>query len=208
MEKLIIIGAGGYSKSVIDSLNYEQYELIGFIDNYTLKETHLGYPIIASNIDDIKNANQYVYFIAIGDNKNRLRWYNKLIKRELHVISVIDKTALVSNNSRLDKGCFIGKMAIINSGVIIGENCIINTKSLVEHGCRIGSNSNVSTNAVLNGDVCIGNATFVGSSSVVNGQIKIGNNVIIGSGTVVINNVEDNVTLVGVPGRIIRKGEI
>lgn len=32
-KKLILIGAGGYAKSVIDSLNLDKYEIVGFIDD-------------------------------------------------------------------------------------------------------------------------------------------------------------------------------
>ena len=34
MEKLIIIGAGGYAKSVLDSVDYFNYEMVGFLDEY------------------------------------------------------------------------------------------------------------------------------------------------------------------------------
>ncbi|HDZ6839067.1 TPA: shikimate dehydrogenase, partial [Mannheimia haemolytica] len=48
-EKLILIGAGGYAKSVLDSLDHEQYEFCGFIDNFKPEgSVHLGYPILAS----------------------------------------------------------------------------------------------------------------------------------------------------------------
>ncbi|MFU2132506.1 shikimate dehydrogenase, partial [Gallibacterium anatis] len=34
MKKVICIGAGGYAKSVLDSLDKDQYEFYGFIDNF------------------------------------------------------------------------------------------------------------------------------------------------------------------------------
>ncbi|MGK3503315.1 hypothetical protein ACSLO3_27965, partial [Escherichia coli] len=41
----IIFGAGGFSKSIIDSLNHKHYELIGFIDKYK-SGYHQSYPIL------------------------------------------------------------------------------------------------------------------------------------------------------------------
>ena len=38
------------------------------------------------------------------------------------------------------------------------------------------------------------------------GNITIGNNVKVGANAVVIHNVPDNVTVVGVPGRIVQRG--
>ncbi|HDL5459675.1 TPA: shikimate dehydrogenase, partial [Mannheimia haemolytica] len=72
-EKLILIGAGGYAKSVLDSLDHEQYEFCGLIDNFKPEgSVHLGYPILASTIDCFSKRDNYHYFICIGNNSYRL----------------------------------------------------------------------------------------------------------------------------------------
>lgn len=205
-KNLILIGAGGFAKSVIDSIDEKKYNIEGFVDNIK-SGSHLGYKIYANNLDDLENKENYCYFIAIGDNVKRTYWYNEVVKRNLEVINVIDKTAILSENITFGRGIFIGKLAIINSDARIGENVIINTKALVEHGCRVGNNVNISTNTVLNGDVVIKNNCFIGSSSVINGQITIDENSVIGSGTVVIKDIEKNVVVAGIPARIIRRIE-
>ncbi|XEH06094.1 hypothetical protein NMD85_11210 [Edwardsiella tarda] len=45
MKKLIIIGAGGFAKSIISSIDREKINLIGFIDTYK-QGKHQGYPIL------------------------------------------------------------------------------------------------------------------------------------------------------------------
>lgn len=204
MKKVIFIGAGGYSKSAIDALSLYNHQIEGFIDDYKEGE-HLGYKILGKCIEDIPIPQNYEYFISIGDNEKRKKWYDILKSKNLSLINIIDSTAILSNNVEIGLGCFIGKMAIINSDVIIGNNCIINTKALVEHGCRIEDHVNISTNSVLNGDVSIKNSAFVGSCSVVNGQLLIGERAIIGSGAVVIRNVDKDSTVVGVPARKIKE---
>lgn len=206
MKKLIIIGAGGYAKSVIDSLDFTQYEMCGFIDELKGEGSHLGYPILANSLDRIENANDYVYFIAIGNNKSRYNWYMRLKQNSLRIISVIDKTAIVSSKAQLEEGCFVGKLAIINSCVQVGANCIINTKALIEHGASLGNHVNISTNSVLNGDVQVGDGSFIGSCSVVIGQLQVGKWSTVGAGAVVIRNVGDSITVAGVPAKIIKEG--
>ena len=200
-KKLIFIGAGGFAKSVIDSLDLDEYEIVGFIDDVT-KGEHLGYKILGNSF----NSQNYYFFVCIGDNKKRTIWYNKILEKGLEIINIIDKSAIVSKNIRIGKGIFIGKLAIVNSDVTLGNNIIINTKALLEHGTLVGDNSNVSTNSAVNGDTKIGKGCFIGSSSVLNGQLTIGDGALIGSGTVVIKDVKENTTVVGVPGRVI-KGE-
>lgn len=205
-KNLILIGAGGFAKSVIDSIDEKKYNIYGFIDDIK-GGTHLGYPILANNLDEMMEKETFSYFISIGDNDKRTFWYNELAKRNLEIINVIDKTSILSSNITYGRGLFVGKLAVINSDVRIGENVIVNTKALLEHGVRVGHNSNISTNAIINGDVVIGESTFIGSSSVVNGQLVIGKNSTVGSGSVIIKNVEDNSIVAGVPARLIRRKE-
>lgn len=205
MKKLIIIGAGGHAESVIDSIDKEEYNVVGFIDEFTLEKSISGINVIGKFLYDIDNVMEYSYFVAIGNNLDRKRWFNELIRNKLEIINVIDKTALISENVEIGRGCFVGKMSIINAGAMIGDNVIINTKSLVEHGSKIESHVNLSTNAVLNGEVYVKECAFIGSSSVTICQKTIGKNAIIGAGAVVINDIPDNVTAVGVPAKVIKQ---
>jgi len=205
MEKLVLIGAGGYAKSVLDSIDMYNYEMVGFIDEFSTKKKHLGYPILSNNLDNFPNSEKYVYFIAVGNNKNRKVWFDRLIDRNLRIINVVDKSAIISPRAEIGTGCFVGKMAIINSMAVVGNDCVINTKALIEHGCHIGNHVNLSTNTVLNGDVVIGDGSFIGSSSVTIGQLHIGTWSTVGAGAVVIRPVSDNITVAGVPAKIIKK---
>ncbi|WP_373767267.1 acetyltransferase [Glaesserella sp.] len=204
-KKVVFIGAGGYAKSVLDSLDTAQFEFCGFIDSFKPVGTlHLSFPILAENIESFAERDQYAFFISIGNNEHRLEKFLKLQRFNCEIINVIDKTALISSYSTLGIGVFVGKMAIINSGVTIGDDVIINTKSLVEHGCKVGNHSNISTNTTLNGDVIVEDYCFVGSSSVVTGQLRIGESAIVGAGAVVIRNVEPRTVVAGVPAKFIK----
>lgn len=206
MEKLIIIGAGGYAKSVLDSIDYYNYEVEGFIDEFSNKIEHLGYKIISNSLDEIVDREKYYYFIAIGNNERRKIWFEKLVNNNLKTMNIVDKSAIISPQAKIGTGNFFGKQSVVNSKAVVGNNCIINTRALIEHGCNIGNHCNISTNTVLNGDVYVGDGSFVGSSSVTLGQLKIGSYSTVGAGAVVIKDVEDKVTVAGVPAKIIKEG--
>lgn len=206
-NKLIIIGAGGYAKSVLDSLDYDSYELVGFIDERLVRNEHLGYSVLAHNLNDINDKDDYCYFIAIGDNVKRKKWYDRLKENDLKIINVIDKTSMVSSRATIGEGCFIGKMAIINSCATIGNDTVINTKSLVEHGCTVENHANISTNTTINGDVVVGEGTVLYSGVTVIGQRSVGNWSIVGAGAVVTKNIPDNVVAVGIPAKVIKENK-
>ncbi|MEW0517773.1 NeuD/PglB/VioB family sugar acetyltransferase [Escherichia coli] len=203
-KKLIIIGAGGFAKAVIDSLDYDEYVLEGFIDS--LKSgMHQGYPIVGHSLSDIRLPTDYYYFIVIGNPDDRALWLRQIQDLNLDTINVIDRTAIVSTRSSIGTCIYIGKMAIVNCDSQLEDGVVINTRALIEHGNYISYCTNVSTNVVLNGDVYVGEKSFIGSCSVVNGQIKIGKSTIIGSGSVVIRDIPDNVVVAGPPTRLIRE---
>lgn len=208
MEKLVIIGAGGYSKSVLDSVDKYNYQLIGFIDEFTDKKVHLGYPVIANSLEEIpeNELKEMRFFIAIGNNRSREKWYKVLKARSLKIINVIDPSAIISEKAKLGTGVFVGKMAIINNQAVVGDDCIVNTKALIEHGCTVKNHVNLSTNSVINGDVVIDEGSFIGSCSVTLGQLKIGKWSTIGAGSVVTKNIKSNVTVAGVPAKFLKKG--
>lgn len=82
---------------------------------------------------------------------------------------------------------------VINPNVTIGENCSIG------HGVIIGTAGDGTSRAPV-----IGNNAFVGSRSIIIGPITIGNNVRIGANAVVNRDVPSNVTVAGVPAKIVR----
>lgn len=205
-KKVIFIGAGGHAKSVLDCLDKEKYELVGFIDNYKVG-IHCGVPILGKGLNDIDELHNYNYFVSIGDNRNRKIWFDELCRRGLEIINVISSKAVVSLNAKLGKGIFVGHFAVINSGAVVDDDSIVNTMALVEHECHVGRHCHISTKSVINGGVVVKDDVFLGSGATVNGQLVIESNVTVGAGTVVIRNIKRNVTAVGNPARIIKERE-
>ena len=201
-EKIIFIGAGGHSKSVLESIGDNQ-ELVGYIDD---KKTgyFCGKRIFGKKITDIEGFDEYSYFVTIGDNKARKSWFQAVKSMKLSLTNIIDKTAIISKNVVIGCGNYIGKGVIINSGVHIGDDNILNTRSIIEHECQIGSHTHISTNSVVNGNVVVEDDVFLGSSSVVIGQLVIKKHSIVGAGAVVISDVDGDSVYVGVPAKKIK----
>jgi serine O-acetyltransferase len=100
-------------------------------------------------------------------------------------------------------GAKIGERLFIDHGmgVVIGETCVIGDDVVIYQGVTLGGTGKEKGKR----HPTIGNHVVIGSGSKVLGSFKIGNNSNIGSNAVVLREVPDNCTVVGNPGRIVRR---
>ncbi len=100
-------------------------------------------------------------------------------------------------------GATIGKRFFIDhaTGVVIGETTIIGDDVCIYQNVTLGG---VSTNKGKRHPT-LGSRIVVGAGAIILGNITIGDDVRVGAGSVVVKNVPDNCTVVGVPGRIVRR---
>lgn len=95
-------------------------------------------------------------------------------------------------------GASIGRNFFIDHGVgvVIGETAVIGDNVTIFHGVTLGGTGKDKGKR----HPTIGNNVFIGSGAKILGNINIGNNVKIGANAVILKDVEDNSTVVGVPG--------
>lgn len=206
--KLIIVGAGGHFRSVYDSLDKSLYESIVILDKDNKKwgKSINGVKVIG-DIKCVKKLIEEGYdycFVAIGDNSIRRKYTEIFIKNKLKFINIIDKSAIISKQSSIGVGNYIGKNVIINTEAIIGDYCVLNNMSLIEHDCVIDNFSFVSPAAVMTGGVKLNMMSFIGTGTVINPYLTIGKNTTIGSNSTVTKNIEDNAVAYGTPCEVIK----
>lgn len=205
-EKIAIIGYSGHSYVVIDIIESCGLKIFGYFDKnkkdynpYSIE--YLGDENDTSALEILKSRN---WFVAIGDNRIRYNIITSLLSKGMHKpLTISHKNSTISKSARIGYGTMLAAGAIVNPLATLGNGIICNTGSIIEHECRIGDFSHIGPGAVLAGNVQVGEMTFIGANSVVKQGIIIGRNVTIGAGTVVINDIPDNVTVVGNPERII-----
>ncbi len=100
-------------------------------------------------------------------------------------------------------GAVIGRRFFIDhgDGVVVGETAIIGDDVLLYHQVTLGGTSLEKTKR----HPTLGNNVLVGMGAAILGPITIGDNCRIGANAVVNKDVPPNCTVVGIPGRIVRR---
>lgn len=111
------------------------------------------------------------------------------------LLEIINHRLGVKLGFTIPKNIFGPGLCFVHYGTIVVSN-----RAKVGKNCRIHPSTSIGD---YNGAPHIGDNVYIGPGSKIFGNIRIGNNVAIGANSVVNNDVPDNVTIAGVPAKII-----
>jgi len=212
---MIVIGAKGFAKELLEDLVSEKYSYnesnLYFFDNISkdISKKLFNKFIIITSFTEVKNTfnnNLPEFSIGIGNPKYRKKLSNEFEKMGGKLTTIISQNAtLGSFNNQIGTGVVIRNGVQITNNIVIKKGALINLNCTVGHDSIIGEFVELSPNVNISGHCKIGNLTSIGSGSTILPNIKIGKNCIIGAGSVITKNIPDNSVVVGVPGKIIRQ---
>jgi sugar O-acyltransferase (sialic acid O-acetyltransferase NeuD family) len=209
--RVLILGAGEQGRVVLNILQYDkEFQIIGFIDvcdNKQIWGTQVkGIEVLGglSLLPKFYKDKAEACIVAFGDNKRRVELAHQAKKIGFLLINAIHPSAVISKCVTLGEGIVISPNVTINPDANIGNNVIINTGAIIEHDCVIEEGVHIAPGVHLAGGVKVKEKAFVGIGATIIDNLTIGKNSIIGAGAVIIDDVPDDVTVVGVPGKIIK----
>jgi sugar O-acyltransferase (sialic acid O-acetyltransferase NeuD family) len=213
--KIIIIGAGGHSKVIVDIIQNEQkYKIAGFIDNnLPIGHKVLDYKVLGKE-EEINNLiNEQEIFggvIAIGDNFIRSNVEKKIkqLCNEFKFINCIHPKSNIAFNVVMGEGNVVMAGATINTSSEISNHCIFNTNCSIDHDNRIANFASIAPNGVTGGNVEVGEFSAIGIGATVKQNVSIGYNCIIGASSLVNKDTKSNSVYYGIPAKFIRNHEL
>lgn len=210
-NKILLIGGGGHCRSVADCLLAAGNHMeIGIVERPGIvSQSTNGIPVVGCD-DDLPRllsegwTEAVVTLGSVGDPARRRVLFLHLKELGFHLPVVADPTAIISSDTEIGEGTFLGKRTVVNAGTRIGACAIINTGAVLEHDCSIGAFAHISPGTVLCGGVTVGEGTHVGAGSVVRQQIQIGAGSLIGIGSSVVSDVPPNCMAYGTPCKVVK----
>lgn len=207
MKKLIIAGAGGFGREV---LNYaldvqeksDEWKVYGFINDIkeALDGYNVGYPIIGTIKEHIPQEDE-VFICAIGDSETRLRICRDLKSKGAKFISLIHPTAFIGHRSTWGDGLIMAPKTHVATDVKLGSFITMNGCSGIGHDVVAEDGCTLSSFCDVTGFCHLEEGVYMGSHACLKPNTRVGKYSKIGMGAVVIKNVPANVVMFGNPAK-------
>lgn len=204
---VIVLGAGGHAKVLIDMLRLRGHEILGIADADAGKHgtTHAGCRVIGGDDAVLQHDPARIRLVnGVGSTDRpqaRRRLFDDFRRRGYVFQSVTHPSTVIAGDTVLEEGVQVMAGAVIQPGSRIGMNAIVNTAASVDHDCTIGAHVHLAPGVVLSGNVRVGAGTHIGTGACVIQGIAIGENCVIGAGAVVLEDIPAGMRAAGVPAR-------
>ena len=212
MEKIVIVGAGGFGREVkmlIDQINSVShiYDFLGFYDDGHEKKTVINYNKVLGSIEDLVKINAKINVVIAIGLPNVKRIIVEKLKTNSNIIfpTLIHPSVLIGHEFvSIGKGCIICAGNIITCNIEIKDFVILNLMCSVGHDTTINSFASFMPSVNISGEVIIHEEVYVGTGAKIINQLEIGRQTIIGAGAVVSKSLPEKCTAVGIPAKPIK----
>jgi len=148
MDRIIIIGAGGHGRVVLDIIRAAgTYEPIGFLDgNPELTGRHIdGLEVLGtpSILETLKKQGVMGAIIAIGDNGIRRKYAELVTATNIPLVNAIHPSANIADTASLGKNIVIASGALVCAHCQIGNSVILNTGCIVDHESIVANSAHL-----------------------------------------------------------------
>jgi sugar O-acyltransferase (sialic acid O-acetyltransferase NeuD family) len=209
MRDLVIIGAGGHGRElldIVDAINAiePRWRFLGFLADTVDSETErrvaardaavLG---PASEMTSLRCA----YVVGVGNPNARRRLDLAAEDAGGSPVELRHPTSLVGGASSFGPGCVLAAGAVVTTNVVLGRSVHLNVGASVSHDCVLGDYTILAPGARFAGGVHAGAGVDVGVGAVVRPEVHIGDGAVVGAGAAVVSDVDAASVVVGVPAR-------
>lgn len=212
MKDIIVYGAGGHAKAVIDTIEKAGlYRIAGLLDGYKPAGTiFYGYEIMGDESWLEESSNTISSgIVAIGDNWSRSSIAAKIADVHPHFtfITAIHPAASIAKGVCIGEGTVVMAGCVVNSDTSIGKHCVMYSQATVDHDSKLGSFVTLAPKAGTGGSVSIEDYSVISlGANVIHGK-TIGRHTVIGAGSTVLSDIPSYTVAYGTPAKVIRARE-
>lgn len=197
-DALVVFGAGGFAKSVIDLVRVAGgcRPVCVVDDSPEAPADVLGVPVVGSRAAlPVLRGHGLVLAAnavgALGRMQTRIDIHDHLRAAGFTLPTLVDPRAVVAGSATVGEGALVFAGAQICPAASIGAGTIVNTSAVVSHDCEVGRHVHLAPGCLLAGHVAVGDGTLVGMGVTTRVALRIGIGAIVGNGAVLLEDVPD-----------------
>jgi sugar O-acyltransferase (sialic acid O-acetyltransferase NeuD family) len=195
-KPVIILGAGGHAKVIMDILSQKKIKILGMAALHNSKKANYDFKTfsdeeVIANFDS-EEINLVNGLGSLPNDNKRYELSKKYLDFGFKFINIIHTSSIISKNTKILDGAQIMAGVIIGPGCKIGEGTIVNSQSSIDHDCEIENYSHICPGVVCSGNVRIGSFVHISTGVSIINNINIGDNSIIYPGVTLVKDVPKN----------------
>ena len=207
MQDVIIVGASGFGREVLETINLinktnPKWNVLGFIDDNlnALDEFELELKVLGKISDwEIRGDEKYVLAIAAPTVKEKI--VSILKSKGAEFATVIAPTVSIGDRTNLGEGVVVFGQTGISVDCNIGNFVFFNALGGIGHDCMIGDFCTFGPKVCISGATKIGKCVNVGALASTYPGIEVEDYATIGMNSCAIRRVKEHTTVIGVPAK-------
>jgi sugar O-acyltransferase (sialic acid O-acetyltransferase NeuD family) len=123
---------------------------------------------------------------------------------DLRFHTLVHPSAYVSPLAVIGPGTFVGARSVVAPGAELDEHVFVNRGATIGHDTSVGAFSRIQPGSNIGGLSRIGRGVTIGIGATLIERLVVGDNAVIGAGSTVLDDVPENVVVVGAPARFLK----
>lgn len=208
MKDLVIIGAGGYGREIVDLVHQinkveKTWNLLGLIDDKVTK-TPEGYPVLGDLKYLLERKDRPYFIISIANPEVRERIARCCLVAGFPAATLIHPSVIQNPGSSVGEGTILYIQCLLGSNAKIGSFCILDGYCRIGHDTEIGDFCSLMPETLIGGESHLGAKCYCGQRTTMLNRISVTPHCTFGSCSCIVKDATVPGTYVGVPAKLIK----
>lgn len=213
MKDLVVVGAGGFGREVLDVVDAINdaaptpvWQVTGVLDDAP-SDVNLGL-LSVRGVDFLGPIDDYLsrspgaaYVVGIGSPRVRRMIAEKFDAAGLAAATVVHPSVTQGFDVQIGAGSVLCAGVRLTNNIRLGRHVHLNLNSTVGHDVVIGDYVSANPLASISGDVVIEDGVLIGVAGVLLNKVRVGAGATVGGSACVVKDVEAGTVVKGVPAR-------
>ncbi|MCT1619082.1 MULTISPECIES: acetyltransferase [Janibacter] len=210
-EDLVVIGAGGFGREVVDvveaineSESSPRWLLVGVVDDSPSEENlarleRRGIPYLGAVEALVAEVARPKFVIAIGNPRVRRAIATALEGEGFVAATIVHPASTQGSEVTVGAGSVICAGVRLTTNISVGRHCHLNLNATVGHDSVLMDFVSINPLASISGDCVVEDDVLIGVCASIINRVTVRAGATVGGGACAVRDVPPDVTVVGIP---------